>query len=403
MALRTVIWTLVCLLLSAPAATAQLPVMNAATAPPFVKIGVLTNIGAVFAAYAGQGSVVAARMAIEDAGMAGRVELVFADHKNNPELGVAIARDWFDHAVDAIFDVPTSAVALVVNALAGKRRRLVFFSTPITDRLTEEECNGYGIAWTWDVYSVAHSATLAQIRRGMRRWFIIAQEYPGGLAMEAMMRQTVEANGGEVLGAVRHPLGETEYNSYLAEAKASNAQFIAFTAGGADLSSAVVQLREAGAIEPDQRFGMMYTTITEVNTAGLAVLHGLEFTTAFYWDRDDRARNFATRFFAIHQAMPTMFQAGVYSAVLNYLRAVQATGSTKAEIVRDWLRVTPIEDAFARNGKLLANGRFIHDMLLARIKSPEESKAPWDYYDIIGTVPAAQAFRNLADSKCPLK
>ena len=394
MDLRRVAQILLCLLLSTHAATAQ----------PKVKIGVLTNIGAVFSAYAGQGSVVAARLAIKDSGMAGKAELVFADHQNNPDLGVAIARDWFDKlGIDAIFDVPTSSVAMAVNALAGAARRLVFFSTPITDRLTGEDCNGYGIAWTWNVYSVAHSATMAQIRNGMKTWFIIAQDYPGGEAIEAMIRQTVQANGGQVLGSARHPLGETEYASYLEEAKTSNAQYIAFTSGGADLSSAVGQLREPDILEPGQRFGMMYTTITEVNTAGLAVMHGLEFATAFYWDRDDASRAFARRFFAVHKAMPTMFQAGVYSAVLNYLRAVRATGSTKAETVRDWLRDKPIEDAFARNGRLLANGRFIHDMLLARIKAPEVSRAPWDYYEIIGTVPAAEAFRSTADSGCKLK
>ena len=393
MALRSLAWMLLWLL----------PV-HAATAQPAVKIGVLTNIGALFAAYAGQGSVVAARLAIEDAGMAGKAELVFADHRNNPDFGVAIAREWFDRdGVDAIFDVPTSVVALAVNALAGEKRRLVFFSTPITERLTEEDCNGYGIAWTWDVYSAAHTATLAQLRRGMRTWFIIAQEYPAGQAIEAMIRQTVEADGGEVLGVVRHPLGETEYASYLEEAKAADAQFIAFTSGGADLSNAIGQLREPGATEAGQRFGMMFTTITVVHSVGLEVLQGLEFATAFYWDRDDRTRDFARRFVAEHKAMPTMFQAGVYSAVLNYLRAVHSTGSTKAETVRDWLRATPIEDAFARNGRLLANGRFIHDMLLARIKAPKASRGPWDYYEITRTVPAAEAFRSLADSKCPLK
>jgi branched-chain amino acid transport system substrate-binding protein len=393
MPLRRVVWILLCLLLPASAATAQ----------PRVKIGVLTNIGAVFSAYAGQGSVVAARLAIEDAGMEGKAELVFADHQNNPDLGVAIARDWFDkHGVEAIFDVPTSTVALAVNALAGEKRRLVFFSTPITDRLTGEECNGYGIAWTWDVYSVAHSATMAQVRRGMYSWFIIAQDYPGGQAMEAMIRQTVEANGGQVVGVTRHPLGETEYASYLEDAKASNADYIAFTAGGADLSSAVGQSREPDVLETTQRVGMMYTTITEVNNAGLAVLQGLEFATAFYWDRDAASRAFAKRFFALHKAMPTMFQAGVYSSVLNYLRAVHATGSTKAETVRDWLRRRPIEDGFARNGRLLANGRFIHDMLLARIKAPSESHAPWDYYQITGTVPAAEAFRSATESGCKL-
>ncbi len=377
---------------------------SVASAQPTVRIGVLTDMNSVYADYAGQGSIDAARLAIEDAGMAGKVDLVFADHQNKPDVGVSIARDWFESkGVDAIFDVPTSSVALAVNGVAGKSHKLVFFSTAVIDRLTEEDCNGYGIAWTWDIYSVSRSVAAMQLKRGMDTWFIIAQDYAAGHAMQAMIQDLVTASGGKVLGSARPPLGETEYSSYLVQAQASGAKIIAFTAGGTDLLNAMKQAHEFGLAQHGQALGTMYTIITDVNAIGLETLQGLNFVTAFYWDRDDPSRAFAKRFMAVHHAMPTMFQAGVYSAVLNYLHAVEATNSADSDAVRGWLREHPIDDAFARHGRLLANGRFIHDMLVARVKTPAESKYPWDYYDLLGTVPAAEAFRSLEQSKCKLR
>jgi len=376
-----------------------------ADAQPSVKIGVLTDMSSVYADYAGPGSVDAARLAIEDADMAGKVELLSADHQNKPDVGVSVARDWFEaKGVDAIFDVPTSSVALAVNGIAGKDRKLVFFSTAIIDKLTEEDCNGYGLAWTWDIYSVSRSVALMQLKRGMDTWFVIAQDYAAGHAMQAMIQDLVAANGGKVLGAARHPLGETDYSSYLIQAQASGAKIIAFTAGGTDLLNAMKQAREFGLTQRGQTLGTMYTIVTDVKAIGLDAMQGLNFVSAFYWDRDDEARAFAERFMAVHHAMPTMFQAGVYSSVLNYLKAVRATGSKDADTVRGWLRAQPdIKDAFARHGKLLPNGRFIHDMLVARVKTPAESKYPWDFYDVLGVVPAAEAFRTIEQSKCKLR
>lgn len=376
-----------------------------ADAQPSVKIGVLTDMSSVYADYAGPGSVDAARLAIEDAGMGGKVELLSADHQNKPDVGVSIARDWFEaKGVDAIFDVPTSSVALAVNGVAGKNRKLVFYSTAIIDKLTEEDCNGYGLAWTWDIYSVSRSVALMQLKRGMDTWFIIAQDYAAGHAMQAMIQDLVTANGGKVLGSARHPLGETDYSSYLIQAQASGAKIVAFTAGGTDLLNAMKQAREFGVTKRGQTVGTMYTIITDVKAIGLDAMQGLNFVSAFYWDRDDETRAFAKRFMAVHHAMPTMFQAGVYSSVLNYLKAVRATGSKDADTVRGWLRDQPdIEDAFARHGKLLPNGRFIHDMLVARVKTPAESKYAWDFYDVLGVVPAAEAFRTIEQSKCKLR
>src|SRR6185437_11701177 len=285
-----------------------------------------------------------------------------------------------------------------------KDRKLVFFSTAIIDKLTEEDCNGYGLAWTWDIYSVSRSVALMQLKRGMDTWFVIAQDYAAGHAMQAMIQDLVAANGGKVLGAARHPLGETDYSSYLIQAQASGAKIIAFTAGGTDLLNAMKQAREFGLTQRGQTLGTMYTIVTDVKAIGLDAMQGLNFVSAFYWDRDDEARAFAERFMAVHHAMPTMFQAGVYSSVLNYLKAVRATGSKDADTVRGWLRAQPdIKDAFARHGKLLPNGRFIHDMLVARVKTPAESKYPWDFYDVLGVVPAAEAFRTIEQSKCKLR
>lgn len=377
----------------------------AAIAQPSVKLGLMTDMNSVYADYSGQGSIAAARLAIADSGMADKVELVTADHQNKPDVGVSLAHDWFEQkGVDAIFDVPTSSVALAVNGVAGQDRKLVFFSTAVIDRLTEEDCNGYGLAWTWDIYSVARSAVLIQMKRGLDTWFVITPDYAAGHAMQAMATQTVTANGGKMLGAARHPLGETDYSSYLLQARASGAKLVMFTSGGADLINALKQAREFGIGQDGQAIGTMYTIDTDVHAVGLQALQGVNFVTSFYWDEDDRSRAFARRFMAVHHAAPTMFQAGVYSTVLSYLKAVKATGSKDAEAVRGWLREQPeIEDAFARHGKLLPNGRFIHDMLAARVKAPADSKGEWDQFSIVGVVPAAQAFRTAEQSKCKLR
>jgi branched-chain amino acid transport system substrate-binding protein len=373
-------------------------------AMPNVKIGVLTDMGSVFADYGGPGSVIAAQMAVQDSGVADKVQIVSADHQNKPDVGAGVARAWFEQqGVDAIFDVPTSSVALAVNTVAGQDKKLVFFSTAIIDRITEEDCNGYGMAWTWNIWSVARSAATLQMQRGFKTWYIIAQDYAGGHALEQTTRQVVTDGGGTVLGSTFHPLGETDYSAYLVRAAASGAKLIMLTAGGSDLINELKQAQEFGIAKDGRAVGTLYIVITDVHAVGLETTQGLNFVTAFYWDRDDASRAFAKRFEALDHKMPTMFQAGVYSAVSQYLKAVRATGSTQAKVVRDYLRKTPIEDMFAHHGTLLANGSMIHDMMVGQIKTPAESKAPWDYYNILGVVPAAEAYRSLADSKCKLR
>ena len=387
------------LLGTAIAGLAAPPVLRAQS--PSVKLGVLTDMSSVYADYAGIGSVEAARLAAADSGLGDRVQIVSADHQNKPDVGSNTARSWYDNqGVDAIFDCPTGSVALAVNTVAGQSRKLCIFSTAIIDRLTEEDCNGYGLSWTWDIYSVARSSVQLQMKRGLDTWFIIHQDYASGHALAATARETLQAAGGKVVGQVAHPLGTTDFSAFLLQAQASRAKFVMFTAGGSDLINALKQVREFGLTQRGQQIGTMFTVITDVHGIGLDALQGLNFVTAFYWDRDEQTRAWAKRFFAVRQKQPTMFQAGVYSAVLQYLNAVKATGSTKAEDVRSHLRDNPFEDVFARNARLLPNGRMVHDMLTARIKAPAEQRHPWDYYEILGVVPGAEAFRTLEQSAC---
>lgn len=372
------------------------------SAPLNVKIGVLTDMTSVYADYGGVGSVEAAKLAMADSGLGDHVQLIFADHLNKADNGSAVARAWFGQGVDAIFDVPTSGVALAVNGEAGRARKLVFFSTTINDRLTEEDCNGYGISWVWDTYSVGRAEGLSLIRNGKDTWFVITPDGAAGTALEQTARQVAADNGGHVLGAVHHPLNETDWSSYLLQARTSGAKAVLFGSGGADLVNGLKQAREFGLPQSGIAIGTMYAVITDIHATGLDVLQGLTIVNGFYWDRDDESRAFSKRFFALRGKQPTMFQAGVYSAVLQYLKAVQATNSTDADTVRDYMRRTPMHDAFLRNGKLLPNGRMLHDMLLAQIKAPGDSHYPWDYLTITGVVPGEDAFRKLAVSKCPL-
>jgi len=389
-------------LLGTTIATLSAPAVHAA-GKQRLKLGVLTDMGSVYSDYGGQGSVEAARLAIADSGMADQIELISADHQNKADVGSALAHNWYARGVDAIFDCPTSSVALAVNTAAGQARKLCIFSTAIIDKINEEDCNGYGLSWTWDTFSVTRAGVLLQTKRGLNTWFIIHQDYAAGYALAASAQSALESVGGKVVGKVAHPLGISDFSSYLLQAQASGAKFIFFTAGGSDLINALKQVREFKLVESGQQIGTAFTVITDVDSIGLEALQGLNFVTGFYWDRDEQTRAFAKRFYPIRKKQPTMFQAGVYSAVTQYLNAVKATGSKQAEDVRGWLREKPFNDMFARNARLLPNGRLIHDMMTARIKSPSESKYPWDYYEILGVVPAAEAFRTLEESKCMVR
>ncbi len=378
---------------------------SAVVAAP-VKLGVLTDISGVFSDLSGQGSVEAAKLAVEDVGgsvLGEKIEVVSADHQQKPDVGLSIARKWFDvEGVDVILDVPNSAIALAVNTLVKDKNKIAIYASAATDRLTEDSCNGRGLHWTFDTYSQTRGAANALVQQGFDTWFLLVADYAYGHSMEQAMREAVPAAGGKIVGGVRHPLQTPDFSSYLLQAQGSKAKIVALASGGDATINAIKQGREFGLQQGGQRLASLLTFITDVHSLGLEQMQGLQFVVPFYWDMDDKARAFAKRYFARMGKMPGEAQAGVYSGALHYLKAVKAVNSKDPEKVVAMMREMPVEDAFARRGRLLPNGRMVHDMLLVEVKAPSQSKQAWDYYKILATIPAEKAFRPLSESACPL-
>lgn len=375
------------------------------TSDDTVKIGVLTDQSGVFSGLAGRGSVVAAQMAAEDYGgkVGGKpIEIVDADHQNKADIGAQIARRWFDNeAVDMIVDVPNSSVVLAVQELARQKNRVLIASGSGTADLTGKACSPTGIHWTWDTYSAAVSTARAIVEEGGNSWFFLTADYAFGRTMQADVSRVVEALGGRVAGAVQHPLNTADFSSFLLQAPGTGANVIALANGGSDTINSLKQVQEFG-LAKTMKIAGLAIFITDIHAIGLQAAQGLYLTTGFYWDQDEAARAWSQRFFQRHGAMPSMSQAGVYSAITHYLKAVEATGTDAAEPVVAKMKATPVNDFFAKNGTIRADGRMVHDMYLAQVKSPAESTHPWDYYKIVRTVPGQEAFRALADSECPL-
>lgn len=378
---------------------------TAAMAEP-VKLGVLTDMSGPFSDLSGRGSVEAARLAAEDFGgkvLGEPIEVVFADHQQKPEVGLNIARKWLDEEkVDVILDVPNSGIALAVNNLVKEKNKIAIYSSAATDRLTEDSCNGHGLHWSTDTYAQTQGAARALIQQGIDTWFLLVADYAYGHSMEQAMREAVTQNGGKIVGGVRHPLATLDFSSYLLQAQGTGAKIIALASGGDATVNAIKQGREFGLDKLGIRLASLLTYITDVHSLGLETMQGLQFVVPYYWDKDDRSREFAKRFEARVGKKPGEAQSGVYSGVLHYLKAVQAAGTKDPEKVLAKMRELPVEDAVTRNGTLRPNGRMVHDMYLARVKKPSESKGPWDYYAIEITIPADKAFRPLAQSACPL-
>jgi len=378
---------------------------SAVVAAP-VKLGVLTDISGVFSDLSGQGSVEAAKLAVEDVGgtvLGEKIEVVSADHQQKPDVGLSIARKWFDvEGVDVILDVPNSAIALAVNTLVKDKNKIAIYASAATDRLTEDSCNGRGLHWTFDTYSQTRGAANALVQQGFDTWFLLVADYAYGHSMEQAMREAVPAAGGKIVGGVRHPLQTPDFSSYLLQAQGSKAKIVALASGGDATINAIKQGREFGLQQGGQRLASLLTFITDVHSLGLEQMQGLQFVVPFYWDMDDKARAFAKRYYARMGKMPGEAQAGVYSGALHYLKAVKAVNSKDPEKVVAMMREMPVEDAFARRGRLLPNGRMVHDMLLVEVKAPSQSKQAWDYYKILATIPAEKAFRPLSESACPL-
>jgi branched-chain amino acid transport system substrate-binding protein len=371
-----------------------------------VKLGVLTDETGVFSSLSGEGSIEATRMAVEDFGgkVAGTpIEIVHADHQNKTDVGAAIARRWLDNDhVDAIVDVPNSAIVLAVQELARQKNRVLLVSSAGTADLTGKACSPVGVHWTWDTYAFAASSAKSIVQQGGNSWFFVTADFAFGQAMQRDATRFIEAAGGKVVGGVRHPLNTADFSSFLLQAQSSGAKIVALANGGSDLTNSVKQAEEFGIAKGGQRLAALAAFITEVHAVGLASAQGLLLTTSFYWDRTEESRQWSKRFFARRGVMPTQAQAGVYSAVTHYLKAVAALGSDEAKAVVAKMRDMPIHDFFADHGQLRVDGRMVHELYLVEVKTPEESRYPWDYYKIVHTIPGEEAFRPIGDSDCPL-
>jgi branched-chain amino acid transport system substrate-binding protein len=371
-----------------------------------IKIGVMNDQSGLYADLAGQGSVEAAKMAVEDFGGSldgASIEVLSADHQNKPDVGSNIVRQWIDvDGVDAVVDVPTSSVALAVNEITKEKNRIFLVSGAATTQLTNEACSPTTVHWTYDTYALAVGTGRALVQEGGDTWFFITADYAFGHQLEADTTRVVKEEGGQVLGSVAHPLSSADFSSYLLQAQGSGAKVIGLANAGTDTTNSIKQAHEFGITDAGQQLAALLLFLTDVNALGLDVAKGLVLTTGFYWDMNDETRAWSQRFNERVGQMPTMVQAGVYSAVMHYLQAIKAAGTDEAKAVMAKMKATPVNDFFAKNGKIRDDGVMVHDMYLAQVKSPDQSKGKWDYYKILRTIPGDKAFQPLSTSKCPL-
>jgi branched-chain amino acid transport system substrate-binding protein len=371
-----------------------------------VKLGVLDDMSGPYAENSGQGNVLAVRMAIRDFGgtMFGKpIELVSGDLQNKTDVGMAIARKWFDiEHVDAILGMGSSGVAIAVQRLALEKNKITLSTTPATTELTGKACSPNSVHWVYDTYSLAKGAATAVVGQGGKSWYFITADYAFGHALEANAAFFVKALGGTVLGAVRHPTGSADFSSFLLQAQNSKAQIIGVANAGADTIAALKQGAEFGIAQGGQKMVGLLMQVTEIHTLGLDATSGLQFVEAFYWDQNDETRAFSKRFWQEYGQPPTQVQAGTYSAAMHYLKAVQAVGNKDTKSIMAKMKETPINDFMTRNGKIREDGRVIRDMYLLGTKTKEESKGEWDLMKVVAKIPGEDAFRPLSESECPL-
>jgi branched-chain amino acid transport system substrate-binding protein len=370
-----------------------------------VRIGVMNDQSGLYADLGGPGSVIAARMAAEDAGgtvLGKPIDIVVADHQNKADVGVAIARRWFEsEGVDLAIGFDHSAVALGVEQLAAQHNRIAIAGAVGSTAFTGKNCTPNEASWIYDSYALTTSLAKSIVAEGRDTWFFITVDYAFGHSLEADATAAVQAAGGKVLGSVRHPLNTSDFSSYLLQAQASGAKVVAFANGGGDMVNAVKQANEFG-LAKKQSMVSLLVFISDVHSMQLPAAQGLKFVTGFYWDRDDESRAWSKRFFDRNGRMPTMAQASVYSAVRHYIASIKAAGTDEAKAVMTKMRELPVNDFYVRDGHVREDGRLVHDMLFAQVKTLAESTKPWDYYKILGTIPGDQAFRPLGEAGCPL-
>jgi branched-chain amino acid transport system substrate-binding protein len=402
--------TLIVCALSAPAFVT--PVVAEQSSAPVVisdgvvRIGVLNDMSSLYSDATGKGSLTAARMAMTDFGGSVRgkpIEVIGADHLNKPDVGSMIARTWYDtDRVDVIVDVPTSSVALAVQQITREKNRVFLISGAGSSDLTGPACSPNGIHWTYDTYALSNVAGKAMVARGEDTWFFLTADYAFGLALERDAANVVKASGGKVLGAARAPLNTQDFSSFLLQAQVSKAKVVGLANAGGDTQNAIKQAYEFGLQQQGQKLLALLLNITDVHSLGMQAARGMITTEGFYWDMDDASRAFSKRFLEKEGHMPTMIQAGVYSAVMHYLKAIDARGTDEAKTVIAQMKAMPINDFFAKNGRIREDGRMVHDMYLVQVKSPTESKSEWDLYKILATIPGDEAYRPLSTGECPL-
>jgi branched-chain amino acid transport system substrate-binding protein len=370
-----------------------------------LTIGIMNDQSGPYADLAGPGSVEAARMAIEDFGgvaLGKKIQLLSADHQNKVDIGLAIAREWYEtRGVDAIFDISNSGVALALQDLAKSHNKLVIFDSASSSDLTGKACSPNGIQWNADNWSNGTSLMRLLVKQGLDTFFFITADYAFGASLEKDARDAIAQAGGQTLGGVRAPLNTADFSSYLLQAQASHAKVIVLANTGADLSTSLKQASEFG-VAPGQYIATPITYLSDVNALGLAVAHDLVFMQSWYWDLNDQTRAWAKRFFARRNRMPNDNQAALYSSVMHYLEAIAKSGTDDAATVVKAMREAPIHDVFTENGKVREDGRVVYDRYLVKVKRPEESKYPWDYLSIVAKIPADEAFRPLGSTGCNL-
>ncbi len=371
-----------------------------------VKIGILNDQSGVYADFGGKSSVEAAKMAVEDFGgkvLGVPVEIVDADHQNKADIASNIARQWYDtEQVDAIMELTTSSVALAVQAVAKEKKKIDIVTGAATTDLTGKACSPYGFHWAYDTHALAVGTGGALVKQGGDTWFFLTADYAFGYSLEQQTSDFVKANGGKVVGSVRHPLASQDFSSFLLQAQSSGAKVIGLANAGLDTANAIKQAAEFGITQGGQHLAALLFTLAEVHGLGLEAAQGLTLTEGYYWNRDDESREFGKKFFARTGKMPNMIHSGTYSAVLQYLKAVQKAGTDDTEAVAKQLHEMPVDDVFGRGGTVGPNGRMIHDMYLLQVKKPADSKEPWDYFNVLATIPGKEAYIDPAKSGCDL-
>ncbi len=405
LALHTFPWAVAPAAAQQPAGGSPASSPSSASKGP-IRIGVLTDLSGSLADLSGNGSVEAVKMAVEDFGSSvlGRpVEVLAADHQNKADVGSQIAADWYDNKnVEVIIDLPNSAVMLAIQEITRRKNKIVFGTAGGSSDFTGKACSPNGIHWVYDTYALAAGTGRTMVKQGGDKWYFITLDYSFGLSLERDTSAFVTGAGGKVLGSSRHPLNSSDFSSYLLQAQQSGANVIGLANAGGDLINTVKQAAEFGITNQGQKLAGLLMFLSDIDALGLETAHGLVLTEAFYWDQNDGTRAFSKRFFERTGRMPTMVQAGDYGAITHYLNAVKTAGTADTATVLKTMHDTPINDFMTKNGRIREDGRVLRDMYLFEVKSPSESKGPWDYYKQLGVIAAADAARPLSESECPL-